>query len=185
MSRRKKEVAPPPFQRPRPMAWFDEDGLCSGISEFDMSHAGRCGGEPPAGARPDDIWLDRKTVRQSTPCALVIPEVVDVGQKVIIKLPRRVVAIVDGERQRERLVIEPLAPGPIRVDIRGAQKGEFVVQARTYAEHRHAAYPDNAEQNGAFAKALLALARGETVPADALDVLEQIAAVKAAHPKPE
>lgn len=70
----------------------------------------------------------------------------------------------------------------IEVDPAANHKGARWLK-QNYAGLRAKAYPTDREQIGALVKAVQALAAGEDVPADALDVLAQVDAVKAAIPK--
>ena len=54
-----------------------------------------------------------------------------------------------------------------------------------YATARRAAYPDIGDQLDAMFKIIEAIRRSEPLPADALEVLDKVRAVKAVYPKQE
>lgn len=166
-------------------AWakFDSDGVC----EWIVSHRPprkRNLREVSIGTRPADVWWNGEAVVETVPADLAIPALLETdAEPFTLPLPTGVVATVDGKRQRGTLIIDRSMAGVAIVDIAGAQAGHYRVEVRSYAEQRRAEYPDAAEQLGAAAKLIRALLEGETPPADALAVLEEIEAVKARNPK--
>ena len=59
------------------------------------------------------------------------------------------------------------------------------MRRRDYRALRRAAYPDVGDQLDAVLRGLRALIDGQPAPQDLRDLLEQVAAVKAAYPRPE
>lgn len=96
-----------------------------------------------------------------------------------------------GLEQEVRLeVLHPqYLPASVAVPIRAEQAAPIAGATKRqlrqdYAALRRAAFPAEGEQIGALMKAVQALLAGEAVPADALAVIAEIDAVKAANPKP-
>jgi hypothetical protein len=160
-------------------AYFDEDGVCRAVAERAAPVEGYPHCRPVAwGTRPNDVTLNLATgkVNKSKAATIAIPEAVPMGEPVVIALPDGVVAEVDGERHRGSLTIDTSEAGRrVRVELHGRERGTFDVEVRGYAEERKASYPPIEDQ-------LDALWKGGV---DAEAMREQVAAVKAAHPKPD
>lgn len=159
------------------VAYFDADGVCQLIQTGDAS--------PPddfafaarvvRGVTANDVRFNPETLRvnKSKAPTVSIPDAIPAGEPFSIDLPDGVVAEVDGERHTGTLSIDTSDVGrKVLVEIHGAQRGSFVAEVQSYAEARRDAYAPIPEQ---------------------LDMLyhdpdawrAHIAAVKAAHPKPE
>jgi hypothetical protein len=160
-------------------AYFDEDGVCRMVAEGSAPVEGFAHSRPVAwGTRPNDVTLNLATgrVNKSKAPTVAIPEAVPLGEPVVIALPDGVVAEVDGERHRGSLTIDASTAGrKLRVELHGRERATFDVEVRGYAEERKAAYPPIEDQ-------LDALWKGG---AEAEAMRAQVAAVKAAHPKPD
>jgi hypothetical protein len=125
------------------------------------------------GTLPGDIWWDGEAVQPVADTAVDVPRVIDHGaETVTIELPPGTVANVNGKRHRGSVTISTRSLGQTFVDIRGAQRGNFLVDVVDYAGRRKAAYPPVAEQL-------------DTIFHDGIEVWqEQVRAVKEAFPKP-
>lgn len=166
-------------------AYFDRDGLCVAVADSaTCAPRGGAAALVPVGTRPREVWWDGASVRASAPCDLPIPSLLSTSADPWrMALPAGVVAIVDGMRMRDELVIDRRCPRAVTVDLRGSQHGQITVEVRGYAEARAAEYPHVPEQLGALAKLVRALISAAPPPADALAILDHIEAVKALNPK--
>jgi hypothetical protein len=123
---------------------------------------------------PNSIWYDAGAgaVKESAPPEIEVPAVIEAGDGLTLQLPEGTVAEVNGKLQRRLIDIKPGEAGTHIVELHGRHRGTFHVEARTYREHRAAAYLPVAEQLDLMAK-------------DPAKWLEHIAAVKARFPKEE
>jgi len=159
-------------------AFFDADGICRAVCQ----NSEPLGGFPffavvPQGTRPNDVWFNPTTKElvfseeiEDLPTEKVVP----IGQSYEIDIPEDCVALVDGEVATS---IDTSVPRRVLVEIKGSQRGQFILNVNSYVESRQAAYPDVGEQLGALYDALK-----DIIPESEFITVQE--AIKAAFPKP-
>jgi hypothetical protein len=165
-------------------AYFDSDGRCLFIANGEIEHPDICASAiVRLGTQSQDIWWDGENVQSSKPTSLEIPTVLELNQgKLRVPLPLGPIAHVNGQVQKDELIIEPGKVGPIYVEILGSEYGSFVIEVKSYSEQRAESYDPIPDQMDALWKGFEALSSGSTSP-EAMEMLSRIKFVKEKFPK--
>ena len=160
------------------IAYFDEHGVCRAVGDAAWPLDGYAHSSPVKhGTKPGEVTFDPETgkVSKARAASVEIPDAHPTGAQLTIRLPKGVVAEVDGVAHRGSVTLRSDDPKRVPIELHGRQRGSFVVEFQTYRERRAADYPALADQLDALWKG------GEAAEA----MKAQVMAVKERHAKPD